>query len=105
MNSTSTFLVISGGSACNHICDVFGRNVSFVLGISDNGGSTVCSTHQICDIKSNPVLTVLSYQSELLRVLSGPSIGDLRSRLIRLMDVQHGDKAERMAIRELLSYR
>ncbi|KAI8581080.1 hypothetical protein K450DRAFT_234524 [Umbelopsis ramanniana AG] len=84
MNSScSTFLVISGGSACNHICDVFGRNVSFVLGISDNGGST----------------------SELLRVLGGPSIGDLRSRLIRLMDVHHGDAAEHTAIRDLLSYR
>jgi len=83
MNSGSTFLVISGGSACNHICDAFGRNVSFVLGISDNGGST----------------------SELLRVLGGPSIGDLRSRLIRLMDVQQGDSTERNAIKDLLSYR
>ncbi|CAM0137776.1 hypothetical protein VKS41_000985 [Umbelopsis sp. WA50703] len=83
MDSSSTFLVISGGSACNHICDAFGQNVSFVLGISDNGGST----------------------SELLRVLGGPSIGDLRSRLIRLMDVKQGDKVERTAIRDLLSYR
>ena len=44
-------------------------------------------------------------QSELLRVLGGPSIGDLRSRLIRLMDVHHGDTAEHTAIRDLLSYR
>jgi hypothetical protein len=35
----------------------------------------------------------------------GPSIGGLRSRLTRLMEVEHGDTAERMAIRELLSYR
>jgi hypothetical protein len=40
-----------------------------------------------------------------LRVLGGPSIGDLRSRLIRLMDVKQGDKVERTAIRDLLSYR
>ena len=83
-----SFVVISGGSACNEIARSFhtiaDNNVCYVLGISDNGGST----------------------SELLRVLGGPSIGDLRSRLTRLVDiVDKSPSAERVAIKELLSYR
>lgn len=43
---TSSFVVFSGGSACNHILKAFHNNasddqVSYILGISDNGGSTV----------------------------------------------------------------
>ncbi|KAI7872640.1 hypothetical protein BDF14DRAFT_1715995 [Spinellus fusiger] len=89
MSSQQSFVVISGGSACNNIARAFHRigsnNVCYILGVSDNGGST----------------------SELLRVLGGPSIGDLRSRLTRLIDVcnTNGYSAERVAIRELLSYR
>ncbi|KAI8376734.1 hypothetical protein EDC96DRAFT_495637 [Choanephora cucurbitarum] len=86
--STSSFVIFSGGSACNHILDSFqktGANeVSYILGISDNGGST----------------------SELLRVLGGPSVGDLRSRLIRLMDILTENTSKEMkAIKTLLSYR
>ncbi|OAD71102.1 hypothetical protein PHYBLDRAFT_134721, partial [Phycomyces blakesleeanus NRRL 1555(-)] len=84
-----SFVVFSGGSACNNIAQAFhqisNNNVCYILGVSDNGGST----------------------SELLRVLGGPSIGDLRSRLTRLIDVfdTNGYSTERAAIRELLSYR
>ncbi|KAI8339737.1 hypothetical protein BC941DRAFT_421282 [Chlamydoabsidia padenii] len=81
-----SFVVISGGSACNFISNTFQSitpNVCYVLGISDNGGST----------------------SELLRVLGGPSIGDLRSRLTRLITTDGKDALERMAIKELMSYR
>lgn len=55
----------------------------------------VCLTHRI------------KQKSELLRVLGGPSIGDLRSRLTRLIDfVEDGQlPPERTAIRDLLSYR
>ncbi|KAI8097866.1 uncharacterized protein B0P05DRAFT_522392, partial [Gilbertella persicaria] len=88
MEISSSFVVFSGGSACNHILDSFhktGANqVSYILGISDNGGST----------------------SELLRVLGGPSVGDLRSRLIRLMNTLDEDTSKEMkAIKDLLSYR
>ncbi|KAI8138177.1 hypothetical protein BJV82DRAFT_697883 [Fennellomyces sp. T-0311] len=69
----NSIVVISGGSAANSI----GKPYS----ISDNGGST----------------------SELLRVLGGPSIGDLRARLTRLID--ESVSPERKAIKELLSYR
>ncbi|KAI9300362.1 hypothetical protein BJ944DRAFT_27811 [Cunninghamella echinulata] len=85
-NIEKSFVVFSGGSACNFISNTFQSitpNVSYVLGISDNGGST----------------------SELLRVLGGPSIGDLRSRLTRLITTEGPDSKERMAIKELLSYR
>lgn len=59
-------VVFSGGSAANSLVDVF-RNISenrkcplsYVIPISDNGGSS----------------------SELIRVFGGPGIGDLRSEL------------------------
>lgn len=39
-------------------------------------------------------------------MLGGPSVGDLRSRLIRLMDtLEETSKTEMKAIKELLSYR
>ncbi|ORZ03245.1 hypothetical protein BCR43DRAFT_431096 [Syncephalastrum racemosum] len=78
-----SFVIISGGSACNAIAPAFQnitKDVCYILGISDNGGST----------------------SELLRVLGGPSIGDLRARLTRLIPTTC---RERQAIKELLSYR
>ncbi|KAF7721944.1 hypothetical protein EC973_003905 [Apophysomyces ossiformis] len=88
MTQITSFAIISGGSACNHIARSFHKlssnNVCYILGISDNGGST----------------------SELLRVLGGPSIGDLRSRLTRLIDVgENAQSPERMAMKDLLSYR
>ncbi|KAI9271831.1 hypothetical protein BDA99DRAFT_545953 [Phascolomyces articulosus] len=88
-NRGSSVVVISGGTACNHIARAFHDSVTndvcYILGISDNGGSS----------------------SELLRVLGGPSIGDLRSRLTRLIDIAHSERSspERIAMRDLLSYR
>jgi len=55
---------------------------NFIVGISDNGGST----------------------SEILRVLDGPAIGDIRSRLIRLIKPE-ASEVGRTAIQELLGYR
>ena len=47
-------LVISGGTGCNAICSAFGTaNASYVLPVSDDGGSS----------------------SEIIRVIGGPSIG------------------------------
>ncbi|KAI9450508.1 UPF0052-domain-containing protein [Lactarius psammicola] len=59
---SESYLVISGGTGCNAICAAFAR-ASYVLPISDDGGSS----------------------SEIIRVLGGPSIGDIRSRLVRLI--------------------
>lgn len=78
-------LVFSGGTACNSLVQLLQDmtpNVTYVLGISDNGGST----------------------SEILRVLDGPAIGDIRSRLIRLIKPDPLDIG-RTAIQELLGYR
>ncbi|CAG8453322.1 5641_t:CDS:2 [Paraglomus occultum] len=84
MTSWSSLVIISGGSACNSMVDILQsivQDVTYVLGVSDDGGST----------------------SEVLRVLGGPGIGDIRSRLVRLINVEE-DK-EKKSIRELLSYR
>ncbi|KAF8761416.1 hypothetical protein RHS01_00386 [Rhizoctonia solani] len=70
-----SFIVISGGTGCNAICEAFGKDASYVLPVSDNGGSS----------------------SEIIRVL-----GDIRSRLIRLIPAGPPPAA---AIKNLLSYR
>lgn len=66
MTSTPTrkVVIFSGGSAANSLVDVFNEvieknscSVSYVIPISDNGGSS----------------------SELIRVFGGPGIGDIRS--------------------------
>ncbi|KDQ54965.1 hypothetical protein JAAARDRAFT_181752 [Jaapia argillacea MUCL 33604] len=80
-NSKASYLVISGGTGCNSICSAFG-NACYVLPVSDDGGSS----------------------SEIIRVMGGPSIGDIRSRLIRLIPpAPRGSPLE--AIRILLSHR
>ncbi|KAG7192623.1 uncharacterized protein KQ657_001725 [Scheffersomyces spartinae] len=72
--------VISGGTATNELVQLFESitpNVSYILPISDNGGST----------------------SELIRVIGGPAIGDIRSRLTRLIPL------EQKPLQKLLSFR
>ncbi|KAG6333971.1 hypothetical protein ID866_5122 [Astraeus odoratus] len=74
-------VVISGGSGGNSICNAF-DNACFVLPVSDDGGSS----------------------SEIIRVLGGPSIGDIRSRLVRLIP-RAPPTSPLSALRTLLSYR
>ncbi|KAH9938994.1 UPF0052-domain-containing protein [Epithele typhae] len=77
-----SFVVLSGGTGCNSICAAFGRTACYILPVSDDGGSS----------------------SEIIRVLGGPSIGDIRSRLIRL--IPQADPGSPLdAIRTLLAYR
>ncbi|KAG2050172.1 UPF0052-domain-containing protein [Suillus hirtellus] len=79
--SKPSFLVISGGSGGNSICAAF-ENACYVLPVSDDGGSS----------------------SEIIRVLGGPSIGDIRSRLVRLIPpAPLGSPLD--AVRTLLSHR
>ncbi|KAL8900185.1 MAG: hypothetical protein Q9207_005811, partial [Kuettlingeria erythrocarpa] len=63
-------VVLSGGTAANSLVDVFNDlidknncTLTYIIPISDNGGSS----------------------SELIRVFGGPGIGDIRSRLVRLI--------------------
>jgi 2-phospho-L-lactate transferase/gluconeogenesis factor (CofD/UPF0052 family) len=81
-------VVFSGGSAANSLVDVFEHvraenqcSLSYVIPISDNGGST----------------------SEIIRVFGGPGIGDVRSRLVRLIP-EDGDP-ETTAIKQLFNHR
>ncbi|KAJ6626964.1 hypothetical protein B0H10DRAFT_2296645 [Mycena sp. CBHHK59/15] len=67
------FAVISGGTGGNAICAAFGAGAAYVLPVSDDGGSS----------------------SEIIRVLGGPSIGDIRSRLVRLIPDAPGLHAPR----------
>ncbi|KAI1206107.1 UPF0052-domain-containing protein [Annulohypoxylon truncatum] len=82
-------VVFGGGTATNNLVDVFedireSRNcsLSYVIPISDNGGSS----------------------SELIRVFGGPGIGDVRSRLVRLIPGSDTD-AERASIKGLFNHR
>ncbi|KAI5481264.1 hypothetical protein MNV49_004884 [Pseudohyphozyma bogoriensis] len=78
-----SFVVISGGTGCNAIVGAFsGARTSFIIPISDDGGSS----------------------SEVQRVLGGPSIGDIRSRLVRLIP-ESPDGTPLAAIRTLLEFR
>ncbi|KUJ09927.1 UPF0052-domain-containing protein [Mollisia scopiformis] len=82
-------VVFSGGSAANNLVDVFGKvaedkgcSLSYVIPISDNGGSS----------------------SELIRVFGGPGIGDVRSRLVRLIP-EEPSIPETTAIKTLFNHR
>ena len=68
--SKRKLVVFSGGSAANSLVDVFNEvidknscTLTYVIPISDNGGSS----------------------SELIRVFGGPGIGDVRSEFICLI--------------------
>ncbi|KAF2087969.1 UPF0052 domain protein [Saccharata proteae CBS 121410] len=81
-------VVFSGGSAANSLVDVFRTvsehkncHLSYVIPISDNGGSS----------------------SELIRVFGGPGIGDVRSRLVRL--IPDNGNQERAAIKIFFNHR
>ncbi|KAL2860706.1 gluconeogenesis factor YvcK family protein [Aspergillus lucknowensis] len=82
-------VVFSGGSAANSLVDVFDAvrvskecSLSYIIPISDNGGSS----------------------SELIRIFGGPGIGDVRSRLVRLIPPSPPN-SERAAIKSLFNHR
>ena len=87
--SAKGITVFSGGSAANALVEVFeavreSKNcpLSYIIPISDNGGSS----------------------SELIRVFGGPGIGDVRSRLVRLIPTDPPSN-ERSAISSLINHR
>ncbi|XP_059439754.1 uncharacterized protein YNL011C isoform X1 [Corylus avellana] len=78
-----SLLVFSGGTAFNGVVEElksFTTRVAHVLPVSDDGGST----------------------AEIVRVLGGPAVGDIRSRCLRLSDQS---TAESLAVRRLLGHR
>ncbi|KAI0114304.1 UPF0052-domain-containing protein [Nemania sp. FL0031] len=82
-------VVFGGGTATNSLVDVLeslreSRNcaLQYIIPISDNGGSS----------------------SELIRVFGGPGIGDVRSRLVRLIPPSETD-AERASLKAIFNHR
>ncbi|KAI3495350.1 hypothetical protein L1887_37669 [Cichorium endivia] len=78
-----SLLVFSGGTAFNGVVEELKKLttcVAHVLPVSDDGGST----------------------AEIVRVLGGPAVGDIRSRCLRLSDES---TSEALAVRNLLGYR
>ncbi|CAK9148152.1 unnamed protein product [Ilex paraguariensis] len=76
-------LVFSGGTAFNGVVEELKKltiRVAHVLPVSDDGGST----------------------AEIVRVLGGPAVGDIRSRCLRLSDQS---TLEALAVRTLLGHR
>eukprot|EP00793_Prasinoderma_coloniale_P001196 PRCOL_00006187-RA len=76
-------VVFSGGTAFNCVAKELGQfttRVTHVLPVSDDGGST----------------------AEVVRVLGGPAVGDIRSRCLRLADTS---TREARAVRALLGHR
>eukprot|EP00890_Picochlorum_soloecismus_P001067 jgi/Picsp_1/1961/NSC_05427-R1_maternal effect embryo arrest 18 protein len=81
--SQPSLVVFSGGTAFNSVASHvknFTTRVSHVLPVSDDGGST----------------------AEIVRVLGGPAVGDIRSRCLRLAD-DSDDEAR--AVKALLAHR
>ncbi|KND00487.1 uncharacterized protein SPPG_04803 [Spizellomyces punctatus DAOM BR117] len=82
-SSPRSIAVFSGGSAMNTFVTLlqsFTDDTAYIMPVSDDGGST----------------------SEIIKVLGGPGIGDLRSRVVRLAET---GSAESRAVHDLLSYR
>ncbi|KAI5917576.1 hypothetical protein F4810DRAFT_704788 [Camillea tinctor] len=82
-------VVFGGGTATNSLVDVFEDlrksrhcTLSYIIPISDNGGSS----------------------SELIRVFGGPGIGDIRSRLVRLIPESDTDLGG-ASVKELFNHR
>ncbi|OWM63482.1 hypothetical protein CDL15_Pgr026242 [Punica granatum] len=81
--SQPSLLVFSGGTAFNGVVEELKKltsRVAHVLPVSDDGGST----------------------AEIVRVLGGPAVGDIRSRCLRLSDQS---TSEALAVRRLLGHR
>ncbi|CAN8316092.1 unnamed protein product [Cochlearia groenlandica] len=78
-----SLLVFSGGTGFNSVVEELKKlttRVAHVLPVSDDGGST----------------------AEIVRVLGGPAVGDIRSRCLRLSDES---TSEALAVRRLLGHR
>lgn len=81
--SAPSMLVFSGGTAFNGVVEELKKlttHVAHVLPVSDDGGST----------------------AEIVRVLGGPAVGDIRSRCLRLSDE---NSVEALAVKCLLGHR
>ena len=94
------FVVVSGGSGANAIVGAFSSaRQTHALPLSDDGGSS----SEIQRVIGTSYLSTAIPQ--LIRPSGGPSIGDIRSRLTRLIDPSAPPSSPLFAIRRLLEYR
>ena len=98
-----SFVVISGGTGGNAICTAF-QDATYVLPVSDDGGSS----SEIIRVLGGPSIGMLSCSGCIMLLLCsdnpGIYLGDIRSRLVRLIPPGlSGSPLD--AIRKLLSYR
>ena len=98
----SSIVVFSGGSAANNLVDVFDQvraanegTLSYVIPISDNGGSS----SELIRVFGGPGEFS---PAEALSALTSPGIGDVRSRLVRLIP---DDGEETRAIKHFFNHR
>ncbi|KAJ8906805.1 hypothetical protein NDN08_003291 [Rhodosorus marinus] len=84
VDSERRLVIFSGGTAFNSCARLMREEsllkVSYVLPVSDDGGST----------------------SEIIKCLGGPAVGDIRSRCVQLSD---DTDTETLAVREILGHR
>lgn len=93
-----SMVVISGGTGCNAICAAFNQDTVYILPVSDDGGSS-SEIIRVLGL-SLPLKTSKPFSAAFV---GGPSIGDIRSRLIRLIPPSNSPAVE--AIKSLLSCR
>jgi 2-phospho-L-lactate transferase/gluconeogenesis factor (CofD/UPF0052 family) len=99
--------VFSGGSAANNLVDVFEGvrdvnqcSLSYVIPISDNGGST----SEIIRVFGGPGETAVPTRlQKVMHANSTPGIGDVRSRLVRL--IPDDGNPETAAIKHFFNHR
>ncbi|KJR84590.1 uncharacterized protein SPSK_08841 [Sporothrix schenckii 1099-18] len=103
---TNGVCVFSGGTAANSLVDAF-QAVAKHLSRDDKGDTTrqrenkqPCSLTYIIPISDNG-----GSSSELIRFFGGPSVGDVRSRLVRLIPSSDDEGNERGALRALFEHR
>ncbi|CAK7234960.1 hypothetical protein SCUCBS95973_009109 [Sporothrix curviconia] len=109
--------VFSGGTAANSLVDAFSAVAEHLTSIGDTDAAKQeerrkrppCSLTYIIPISDNG-----GSSSELIRFFGGPSVGDVRSRLVRLIPTKddegndantNGSTSERAALRALFEYR
>ncbi|CAK7204540.1 hypothetical protein SEUCBS139899_007298 [Sporothrix eucalyptigena] len=107
--------VFSGGTAANSLVDAFSAVVEHLTSGGDTGEAKrerrtpPCSLTYVIPISDNG-----GSSSELIRFFGGPSVGDVRSRLVRLIPTGddegsdangNGGTSERAALRALFEHR
>jgi hypothetical protein len=96
----ASYVVVSGGTGCNALTGAFGNETTYVLPVSDDGGSSA----EIIRVLGGPSIGKLCIVTPASHTIISFALGDIRSRLIRLIPPAPKGSAED-SIRRLLSHR